>query len=168
MAAESPNDLMLQLLTFVLREQRYALPIGRIREVIEHRVLTRVPSAPAFVQGVINLRGVVIPVVDLGLHIGLMAYAPSRRTCLLIVEIPARGEPITLGLIVDSVADVLEVDRSALRPPPPFGVPVRLDFIAGLVALAEGEIVTVLDAEAALSREQLEAAAGMAAAAGGT
>jgi purine-binding chemotaxis protein CheW len=168
MAHEHTDAPLLQLLTCELRGQRFALPLQRIREVVEHRAVTRVPSAPDFVQGVINLRGMVIPVVDMGKHIGLPAYAPSRRTCLLIVEIPSRGEPITLGLIVDSVADVLEVPRSGLRPPPPFGVTVRLDFISGLAPLDGGEIVTVLDSERMLSREELEAAAGARGVAGGS
>jgi purine-binding chemotaxis protein CheW len=86
---------------------------------------------------------------------------------LLIVEIPSRGEPVTLGLIVDSVADVLEVPRGSLRPPPPFGVTVRLDFISGLAPLEDGQIVTVLDSERMLSREELEAAAGAGGVAGG-
>jgi len=158
MAREDQETPLLQLLTCELRGQQFAMPLQRIREVIEHRTVTRVPSAPAFVHGVINLRGMVIPVVDMGLHIGLPAYSPSRRTCLLVVEIPSRGEPITLGLIVDSVADVLEVPRGSLRPPPPFGVAVRLDFISGLAPLDDGDIVTVLDAERMLSPEELEAA----------
>lgn len=123
-----------QYLTFELNARRYALDGLCVREIIEYPQLTRVPMAATCIHGVINLRGAVVPVIDLSLRFGQGASRIDKRTCIIIVEVTDDEDAHVLGIIVDAVSEVLEVSTGQVRPAPAFGNPVRADFIHGMVA----------------------------------
>jgi purine-binding chemotaxis protein CheW len=151
-----------QYLTFRACGEDFALPILRVREIIEHRPITRVPGTVGWVVGVINLRGKVIPVVDLALRFGLTPTTVGRRTCVVIVEAVVGGAELVVGVMADSVCEVVELARDAIEPPPAFGTPLPAEYLRGIGKLAQG-FVLVLDADRAF--DVLDAAEGALAAA---
>jgi len=144
-----------QYLMFNLREACYAAPIASIREVVEFQGLTRIPLAPPAVPGVLNLRGSVIPVVDLSARIGGATTSIGRRTCVIIVEMRVEQRVQLLGVIVDAVSEALEVEAHQLEPKPAFGAGLRTEFVAGMLNLS-GRFVVVLDLTQVLSLSDLE------------
>jgi len=145
-----------QYLTFMLTGETYAIGILAIKEIIEHGQVTRVPMMPACVRGVINLRGAVVPVVDLSVRFGGDVTAVSRRTCVVIVEI-ARGEDRqVMGILVDAVNEVLDIAAADIEPAPSFGSKLRSDFVAGMGRVGE-RFVIILDPEHVLAVEDLAA-----------
>lgn len=139
-----------QFLTFFIRGEEYAVGVLRVREIIEWETVTRVPSTPAHVRGVINLRGAVLPVVDLAAKFGHGESVPSRTTCIVVVETHAGEELLTIGLIADSVSEVVDLPAASIEPPPPFGTNVRVDFLIGMGKL-DSRLVLVLDVDRVLS-----------------
>lgn len=123
----------LQVLSFELDNDHFAIEIGIIQEVIEYRKVTRVPRCPDFMQGVINLRGQVIPVVDLRVYFGMFAKEPNLDTCIIIIDIQVGDEACAIGIIADSVQEVVEFDVSDIRPAPKIGLSVDNRFIYGMV-----------------------------------
>jgi purine-binding chemotaxis protein CheW len=156
-APRTPNDsgpqAAGQYLMFNLGDACYAAPIASIREVVELQGLTRIPLSPAVVPGVLNLRGAVIPVVDLSVRIGGAVTMIGRRTCVIIVEMRADDGP--LGVMVDTVSEALEVEAHQLEPRPAFGAGLRTEFVAGMLNLS-GRFVAVLDLPQVLSMAELE------------
>jgi purine-binding chemotaxis protein CheW len=144
-----------QYLTFVLAGELYAVPIETIREVVEFHGLTRIPLAPAVVPGVLNLRGSVVPVVDLAVRFGSTATAIGRRTCVVIVETETDEGLQPMGLIVDAVSEALEINPQQLEQRPAFGTGLRRDFVLGMLNLAD-RFVVVLDMRVVLSLSELE------------
>lgn len=144
-----------QYLMFNMRESSYAVPIASIREVVEFQGLTRIPLAPDVVPGVLNLRGSVIPVVDLSVRIGGPPISIGRRTCVIIVEMRVEDGLQPLGVIVDAVSEALEVDAHQLERRPAFGAGLRTEFVAGMLNLG-GRFVVVLDLPQVLSMAELE------------
>lgn len=132
----------LQVLSFELDNDHFAIEIGIIQEVIEYRKVTRVPRCPDFMQGVINLRGQVIPVVDLRVYFGMTAKAPDLDTCIIIIDINIDDEHCAIGIIADSVQEVVEFDVSEIRPAPKIGLSVDNRFIYGMVE--QGQHIMVL------------------------
>ena len=130
-----------QYLTFELNAQRYALDGLSVREIIEYPQLTRVPMAASCIHGVINLRGAVVPVIDLGLRFGQGPSRIDKRSCIIIVEVVDEEDAQVLGIIVDAVSEVLEVAAAQIRPAPAFGNPIRSDFIHGMVRQGDDFIV---------------------------
>jgi purine-binding chemotaxis protein CheW len=149
---ESPN----QYLTFMLAEELFAIPILNIREIIEYASLTTVPMMPAFIRGVINLRGSVVPVVDLAARFGRKSTEINRRTCIVVIEVESESadEKQNVGVMVDAVNAVLEIPRAEIEPPPSFGARVRADFIHGMGKVA-GKFVIILDVNRVLSIEEM-------------
>jgi purine-binding chemotaxis protein CheW len=145
-----------QYLTFRLREETFAMGILGVKEIIEYGTLTPVPMMPACVRGVINLRGRVVPVIDLAVRFGREETVPNRRTCVVIVELGNRDERQDLGVIVDAVNQVVEIPVSDIEPPPGFGSKVRAEFIAGMGKL-NGDLVIILDMAKVLSAHDLAA-----------
>jgi purine-binding chemotaxis protein CheW len=143
-----------QYLTFLLGGEAYAIAILRIKEIIEYGQLTTVPMMPAFVRGVINLRGAVVPVVDLQARFGRERAEVSKRTCIVIVEIATQDELQVVGLVIDQVNEVVEIPAADIEPPPAFGAAVRTDFIAGMGKL-NGRFVVLLELDAVLSVDDL-------------
>ena len=150
-----------QFLTFVLGGEMYALGILNVKEIIEYGQLTEIPMMPASIRGVINLRGAVVPVVDLGARFGGRASQVQRRTCIVIVEVAQDDETkLDIGIMVDAVSEVLEIARSEIEPPPSFGARIRADFIAGM-GKVNGKFVIVLDIHRVLSVDEMAALAGV-------
>ena len=146
-----------QYLTFQLAGDEYGFGILRVKEILEYDTLTRVPSAPAAIRGVINLRGAVVPVVDLAVRFGLPATAVTRRTCIVIVEVRAGEEDIVMGVMVDAVSQVMDLAEHDIEPPPPFGAKVRVDYLVGMGKIGKG-FVLILDIDRLLAEIDVSAA----------
>jgi len=150
-----------QYLTFFIRGEEYAVDIQRVKEIIEYEKVTRVPTTPVHIRGVINLRGSVLPVVDLAAKFGHGETEPVRTTCIVVVETrghdEADGRLVPVGLLSDAVSEVVDITRAEIEPPPAFGTHVRIDFLHGMAKL-EGRLVLVLDIDRVLSSVDLEEA----------
>jgi len=143
-----------QFLTFMLAGEVYAIGILAIKEIIEYHSLTEVPMMPACVRGVINLRGAVVPVMDL---LALFGRAPSpvtKRTCIVIVEIEVGEERQVIGVAVDAVNEVLDIAAADIEPPPAFGARIRSDYIQGM-GKVKGKFVILLNVNNVLSLDEL-------------
>jgi purine-binding chemotaxis protein CheW len=145
-----------QYLTFMLGGEVFALGILRVKEIIGYGGLTEVPMMPDCVRGVINLRGAVVPVMDLSVRFGKPSTAITRRTCIVIVEVDANGESQDMGVVVDAVNAVLEIPASDIEPAPAFGAKIRTDFIEGMGKL-DGRFVILLSINQVLSTDELGA-----------
>lgn len=141
-----------QYLTFMLGRETLAIGILGIKEILEYGQPTEVPMMPSCIRGVINLRGAVVPVLDLAARLNRGSQPISKKTCIVIVEIQTGEERQVLGVIVDAVNEVLEIAASDIEPPPAFGTAIRTDFIAGL-GKVNGKFVIVLDVNRVLSLE---------------
>jgi purine-binding chemotaxis protein CheW len=148
-----------QYLTFSLAGEEYGIAILRVREIVECGAVTRVPGTPPFIRGVVNLRGTVLPVVDLAAKFGLGETALSRWTCVVMVEAEWEGVTTAMGLMTDAVSRVLDLGPQDIEPVPSFGVPVRLDYLLGM-GRAEPRLVLILDIDRVLSPEELMALPG--------
>jgi purine-binding chemotaxis protein CheW len=137
-----------QFLTFSLGEEVFAMDIRSVREIIQHGSMTTVPLMPAFVRGVINLRGAVVPVIDLHARFGRPPARVGKKTCIVIFDALRDGERVELGLMVDSVSEVITLEAAQVEPPPRFGGTVRREFIAGMGKLG-ARFVVILDPERA-------------------
>lgn len=155
-AAKAPDRV--QYLTFSLGQGEYAIAVLRVREIIEHETVTRVPSTPAFVRGVINLRGSVVAVVDLARKFGLPESPVTKRTCIVIVEVESENGKLVMGVLADAVNQVVEFRPEEIEAPPSFGTPVRVDYLQGLGKLG-GEFVLILDTDRVLSAGELASVA---------
>ena len=145
-----------QYLTFTLDEERYAVDISRVREVLEFTSVTRVPRTPEFMRGMINLRGNIVPVIDLRLKLCLGRTERTVDTCVVITEVTIDGQPTVLGALADSVQEVIELDAASIAPPPRMGTRVATDFIRGM-ARRDDHILVILDIDRVLSEEDLRA-----------
>jgi len=143
-----------QYLTFLLTGEMYAVGILNVKEIIEYGQLTEIPMMPAFIRGVINLRGAVVPVVDLSARFGHTQSDVGKRTCIVIVEVRQDDNRHDLGIMVDAVSEVLEIPGSEIEPPPSFGAKIRADFIAGMGKVA-GKFVILLDIQRVLSVDEM-------------
>ncbi|WP_437281113.1 chemotaxis protein CheW [Sorangium sp. So ce375] len=154
----APEPRSSQYISFFVGGDELAVDILRAREIVEATAITRVPRMPQTVLGVLNLRGRVIPVIDLAVQLGLPASVITRRTCILIVETEFDGELTRMGLSIDAVGDVVDLDAAAIEPPPPFGTRARQSHLAGLGKVGE-RILLLLDIDRILSPDELFAAA---------
>ena len=154
--AAAPVEQAAQYLTFVLGAETFAIGIMAIKEIIEYSSLTEVPMMPTYVRGVINLRGAVVPVLDLPVRFGKAASAVTKRTCIVIIEVVLGSERHTLGLVVDAVNAVLDIPTSEIEPPPAFGASIRTEFIRGMVKV-NSKFVILLDVEHALAADEVQA-----------
>jgi purine-binding chemotaxis protein CheW len=139
-----------QYLSFQVAGESYAVGVLQAREIIEYSTLTRVPHAPAAVRGVINLRGSVVPVVDLAVKFGLPQSEIGRRTCVVIVECVIDGESTVMGVMADAVNHVLDLGPADIEPAPSFGTRVRTEYLKGMGKLEQG-FVLLLDMDKLLS-----------------
>ena len=163
-APSSAAEPVSQYLTFVLSAEVFAMGILAIKEIIEYADLTTVPTTPEYVRGVINLRGAVVPVLDLSVRFGRQPSPVTKRTCIVIVEVEAAGERHDVGLVVDAVNAVLDIPAEDIEPPPSFGARVRIDYIQGM-AKVNSKFVILLDVTRVLATEELLAISGASAAA---
>jgi purine-binding chemotaxis protein CheW len=143
-----------QYLAFFLAGDECAIGILRVREIIEFDAVTRVPATPPWVRGVMNLRGSVVPVIDLAVKFGLPPSPVTRRTCIVVVETELEGERVVMGVMADSVSQVLDVAPEDVEPAPAFGTAVRVDYLLGLARL-EDRFVLLLDIDRVLSAAEL-------------
>jgi purine-binding chemotaxis protein CheW len=158
---EQSSSQNYQYLTFTLSEDIYAINILKIKEILEYQSLTPVPLTPNFIRGVLNLRGKVLPVIDLVARFGGSPTIPTKRTCIIIVEIlieanDQQDPPTTmdLGVVVDMVNRVVDLTDNDIEPPPSFGAKIRVDFIAGMGKLDDFFMI-LLDITRVLSVEEL-------------
>ncbi len=155
-AAAKGADLSGQYLTFVLGGETYAVDSSAVREIIQYSSMTAVPLMPDFVRGVINLRGSVVPVIDLQARLGGSITEFGKKTCIVIFDVPRDGERVELGLMVDAVSEVIAVPGSHIEPPPQFGGGLRREFIRGMAKVG-GRFVILLETDKALDIEEMAA-----------
>ena len=143
-----------QYLTFMLNGESFGIGIMAVKEIIEFGGITEVPMMPDAIRGVINLRGAVVPVMDLAARFGRPQTVPGKRTCIVIVELESEGERQVTGIVVDAVSAVLDVPASEIEPAPSFGTRIRGDFIGGMGKI-NGRFVILLNVERVLAMEGL-------------
>ncbi|HSW47308.1 MAG TPA: chemotaxis protein CheW [Phycisphaerae bacterium] len=146
------RDLGGKYLTFVLADEEYGLEILKVREIIGMMDITAVPRTPEFVKGVINLRGKVIPVVDLRLKFAMTAAEATEETCIIVVDVGR----IEMGIVVDKVSEVLNISPEDIEPPPSFGVSVDTNFILGM-GKANNRVTILLDIGRVLAGDEADA-----------
>ncbi len=145
---------MNQYLTFKLDEEVFGLAIGKVREVLDFTTVTRVPQTPAYMRGVINLRGSVVPVIDLNLKFGMKSTEKTVNTCIIIAEIEMDDEVIILGALADSVQEVVELEPDQIEPAPQIGTRLNTTFIKGM-GKREEVFIILLDIDKVFSSEEL-------------
>jgi purine-binding chemotaxis protein CheW len=142
-------------LTFSLAEEEYGIGILKIKEIIGMMPVTTVPRTPEYVKGVINLRGKVIPIIDLRLRFGMEAIDYTERTCIIVVEIEGQTGTVQVGVVVDAVSEVLNVDTKDIEDTPQFGRSLDTDYILGMAKM-EGGVKILLDVDQVLTGEETE------------
>jgi purine-binding chemotaxis protein CheW len=160
-AVQAMTDKEGKYLTFNLAGEEYGIGILKVKEIIGIMPITVVPQTPDYIKGVVNLRGKVIPVIDLRLKFSMEAAVFTERTCIIVVEITAAGRTILMGIVVDSVSEVLNIKGADIEATPSFGAKLNTEYILGM-AKAGGSIKILLDIDKILSVEELQAADGIA------
>jgi purine-binding chemotaxis protein CheW len=141
-------------LTFSLAGEEYGIGILKIREIIGMMPITSVPETPHFVKGVINLRGKVIPVIDLRTRFSMAEIGYSERTCIIVVETQVPGKLVAIGIVVDAVSEVLNIKAEDIEDPPAFGVKLNTDYILGMAKMGKG-VKLLLDIDRVLGADDL-------------
>ncbi len=158
MRSEEMNETITevnQYFTFTLGDEDFALDIGKVREVLDYTTITKVPRMPAFLRGVINLRGNVVPVIDLRYKLGMGAIKQTVDTCIVIVETIIDDEMIHMGALADSVKEVLDLDPGQISPPPKLGIRINNEFIKGMGKQGE-KFLMILDIDKVLTADELD------------
>ena len=148
-----------QYLTFTLAEEVFAIDISQVREVLDYTTVTKVPRTPPFMRGVINLRGNVVPVVDMRVKFDMTAAETTVNTCIIIVEISVDDETTILGAMADSVQEVLELEPGQIEPPPRIGTRLNTEFIHGMGKRGD-QFIMILDIDKVFSASELAAVSG--------
>jgi purine-binding chemotaxis protein CheW len=143
-----------QYLSFKLRDEIFALDIGKVREVLDFTMVTKVPQTPDFMRGVINLRGNVVPVVDMRLKFNMPITEKTVNTCIIITEIEVDGEDTIIGAMADSVQEVLDLETGQIEPPPRIGSKLNTDFIMGM-GKHNDQFIIILDIDKVFSADEL-------------
>jgi purine-binding chemotaxis protein CheW len=147
-----------QYLTFVTAGEEYAIRILKVKEIVEYSTITVVPNTPGWIRGVTNLRGSVVPVIDLAVKFALPASRITKFSCVIITEVMSEGEMLTLGVLADSVSQVLDLSEGDIEDPPPFGTRVKLEYLLGMGRM-ERKFCLILDIDKVLSADELLAVA---------
>jgi purine-binding chemotaxis protein CheW len=147
-------EMTKQYLTFRIGHENYGLELSQTREIIEYSGITEVPLMPSFLRGVINLRGEVVPVIDLAVRLGRKPIEVQKRTCIIVVELNNNEQNHVLGLLADAVSEVIEMDEDNIEDAPSFGANIRAEFIQG-IAKRDDEFVVLLEANNTLSIREL-------------
>ena len=153
MSVETINETR-QYLSFKLDEEEFALDISKVREVLDFTKITKVPQTPDFMKGVINLRGAVVPVVDLNRKFGIKDTEKTVNTRIIIGEISIEGDETVLGVLADSVHEVMELEPETIEPAPKIGTRLNTDFIKGM-GKRDDEFIMILDIDKVFSAEEL-------------
>jgi purine-binding chemotaxis protein CheW len=143
-----------QYLTFKLDSEIFALDVATVREVLDFTTVTKIPRTPEFMRGVINLRGSVVPVVDLRLAFDMSATQKTVNTCIIVVEVCLEGESTIMGALADSVEEVIDLEPEQIQPPPKIGTSIKTDFIRGM-GKRESQFLMILDIDRVFSADQL-------------
>ena len=143
-----------QYLTFILNGELFALDISKVREVLDYTKITKVPQMPEFMLGVINLRGSVVPVIEMRTKFGMERVERTVNTCIVIVEITLEGDNVILGALVDSVQEVFDLEPDQIEPPPKIGMRLKTEFIKGM-GKKEEKFIIILDIDRVFSTEEL-------------
>ncbi len=151
---ELPVEDDRQYLTFNLKDAMYAIGILNIKEILEYSNVTPVPMMPHFIKGVINLRGAVVPVIDLSARFGNNQNCIVKRTCIIIIEVLNEEGMQDIGVMVDAVSEVIEISHSDIVPAPAFGAQIRADFIQGMGKI-NGDFAIILQVDKVLSVEEI-------------
>jgi len=144
-----------QYLTFLLAGEEYAISILKVKEIIEYDTVTTVPKTPRWVRGVINLRGAVVPVVDLGLKFGLEERPVTKTTCIVIVEGQVEGQSTLMGVMADAVSQVMDIAAGDVQEVPTFGTRIKVDYLQGMAQLGK-KFVLLLDIDKVLSADEVQ------------
>lgn len=144
----------------MLDEEIFALDVGKVREILDYTTITKVPQTPEFMKGVINLRGAVVPVVDMRQKFNMLTQERTVDTCIIVVEIAIDNEPTILGALVDSVQEVFELEPSQIEPAPRIGTKLNTEFILGM-GKRDDAFVIILDIDKVFSLEEMTAANAM-------
>lgn len=143
-----------QYLTFKLSDEVFALDVAKVREILEITNITKVPQTPDFMRGVINLRGSVVPVIDMRLKFGMSATEQTVNTCIIVVEINMDGDTVVLGALADSVQEVVEMGPESIEAAPHIGTKLNTDFIKGM-GKVDARFVMILDIDRVFSSDEL-------------
>lgn len=143
-----------QYLTFKLGNEVFATDVAQVREVLDLTEITKIPRTPEFMSGVINLRGSVVPVVDLRLCFEMSRTESTRNTCIVVVEVVLEGEPTVIGALADSVEEVIDLEPEQIQPAPRIGTQIRTDFIRGM-GRRETQFIMILDIDRVFSAEEI-------------
>lgn len=154
LAGNIAGEDVTQFLTFELNSEIYGINILNIREIIEHGSFTKVPMMPGFIAGVINLRGSVVPVVDLAQRFSESASQRTKRSSIVILEVEHETQKLEIGITVDVVNEVLDISASDIEPAPSFGTKIRTDFIGGMGKVRD-QLLVLLDIEKILCVAEL-------------
>jgi purine-binding chemotaxis protein CheW len=146
-----------QYLSFFIDGEEYAIGILQVKEIIRYETVTKVPTTPRWIRGVLNLRGLVVPVVDLAAKFGIRETPVTPQTCVVIVETDIDGERTLMGVVADAVSQVLDFRPEDIGEPPPFGTRIRVDYIVGMGKVGK-KFVHILDIDGVLSAAELAAA----------
>lgn len=144
-----------QYLTFKLGEEVFALEVTKVREVLDFTTITKVPRTPDYMRGIINLRGSVVPVLDLRLAFGLTKTEKTVNTCIIVMEIVFENETTILGALADSVEEVIDLDPEQIQPAPKVGTRYKTEFIKG-IGKRDTQFIILLDVDKVFSAEQLD------------
>lgn len=148
-----------QYLTFKLDEEVFALDVAKVREILEESSITKVPQTPDFMRGVINLRGSVVPVIDMRLKFGMSATERTVNTCIIVVEVQLEDEVVVLGALADSVQEVIEMEPSQIEAAPHIGSRLNTDFIRGM-GKHDNRFIMILDIDRVFSSAELVSVTG--------
>jgi purine-binding chemotaxis protein CheW len=143
-----------QYLTFLTAGEEYAISIAKVREIIEYDTVTTVPNTPPWISGVTNLRGRVIPVVDLAVKFGLQSSRISKFSCVIITEVIFQGENITMGVLSDAVSQVIDLSADEIEKTPPFGTRIKIEYLLGMGAVGK-KFCLILDIDKVLSADEM-------------
>jgi len=143
-----------QYLTFMIGGEEYAVSLLKVKEIIEYDTVTEVPKTPAWIRGVINLRGSVVPVIDLAVKFRQAPSVAGKLTCIVITEVQCEGEMTLMGIMADSVRQVIDLKPQEIEAPPTFGTRVKVDYLLGM-ARSGKKFCLILDTEKVLSTEDL-------------
>jgi len=147
-------EVLQQYLTFRIGNEHYGLELSQTREIIEYSGITEVPLMPNFLRGVINLRGDVVPVIDLAVRLGRKPIEVEKRTCIIVVELDGDQQNHVLGLLADAVSEVIEMGEDSIEDAPSFGANIRAEFIQGIAKQGD-DFIVLLDANNTLSIREL-------------
>ena len=141
-------------LTFLLGQEVYGIPIKKAREIIGMMEITHIPKTEGYIKGVINLRGKIIPIIDLRLKFGMEEMAYSERTCIIVIEVITDGSQRQVGMAVDSVAEVVNLQKGDIEPPPEYDAQIEGNFLTGLGKLKD-KVIMLIDIEKTLNHEDI-------------